>query len=60
MLAGSTKLEKSSYIAPGAIIKNQLKIGENSLVDMGAVVVKDVENNKVLAGVPAKVIRENL
>ena len=26
---------------------------------MGAVVIKDVDKNKVVAGVPAKVIREN-
>lgn len=25
---------------------------------MGAVVIKDIEDNKVVAGVPAKVIRE--
>lgn len=60
MLGGSVVLEKDSYIAPGAIIKNQLKIGEKSLVGLGAVVIKDVEKNKVVAGVPAKVIKENI
>lgn len=59
MLGGSAVLEKNSYIAPGAIIKNQLTVGENGLVGMGAVVIKNVEKNKVVAGVPAKVIREN-
>ncbi len=59
MLGGSTKLEAGSYVAPGAMIKNQLKIGANSLVGMGSVVIKDVENNKVVAGVPARVIRDN-
>lgn len=58
MLGGSVILEKDSYIAPGAIIKNQLTIGENSLVGLGAVVIKDVEKNKVVAGVPAKIIKE--
>jgi len=57
MLGGSSSFEKNSYIAPGAIIKNQIRVGENSLVGMGAVVIKDVEKNKVVAGVPAKVIR---
>lgn len=59
MLGGSVVLEKDSYIAPGAIIKNQLNIGEKSLVGLGAVVIKHVEKNKVVAGVPAKVIKEN-
>lgn len=60
MLGGSAKLGKNSYIAPGAMIKNQLTIGQNSLVGMGAVATKDVEDNKVVAGVPAKVIKERI
>lgn len=59
VITGSTVIDKNTYIAPGAVIKNQLTIGENSLVGMGAVVTKDVDKNKVVAGVPAKVIREN-
>jgi len=58
MLAGSVILEKNAYIAPGALVKNQLTIGENSLVGLGAVVIKNVEANKVVAGVPAKVIKD--
>lgn len=60
MLGGSARLDKNSYIAPGVMIKNQIHIGENSLVGMGAVVIKDVVENKVVAGVPAKIIRDNL
>ncbi|GLI51901.1 hypothetical protein TSYNTROOL_19870 [Tepidanaerobacter syntrophicus] len=59
VIAGSVIIEKNAYIALGAVIRNQLIIGENSLVGMGAVVVASVERNKVVAGVPAKVIREN-
>ncbi len=59
MLGGSVVLNKNSYIAPGAIIKNQLIVEEDSLVGMGAVVIKNVEKNMVVAGVPAKIIREN-
>lgn len=60
MLGGSVVLEKNSYIAPGSLIKNQITIGENSLVGMGSVVIRDVERNKVVAGVPVKVIRDNI
>lgn len=59
MLGGSCKLENKSYIAPCAAIMNQITIGENSLVGMGSVVTKSVEPNKVVAGVPAKVLRDN-
>jgi UDP-3-O-[3-hydroxymyristoyl] glucosamine N-acyltransferase len=59
ILCESCILEKKSYITPGAVVMNQLTIGENSLVGLGAVVTKNVEPNKVVAGVPAKVIKEN-
>lgn len=57
MLGGSCELGKDAYIAPAGVVMNQAKIGDGGFVGMGAVVVKDVENNKVVAGVPAKVIR---
>ena len=57
MIAGSVNLRRNSYIAPAAAVMNQLAVGENSIVGMGAVVVKDVSNNVVVAGVPAKVLR---
>lgn len=58
MIAGSVILRENSYIAPAAAIMNQLTIGENSIVGLGAVVVKNVKENEVVAGVPAKVIRK--
>ena len=33
-------------------------IGENSIVAAGAVVTKDVPDNTVVAGVPAKILRK--
>lgn len=59
MISGSTIIGENSYVAPGVTIRNQLSIGKNVLIGMGAVVVNNVEDNKVVAGVPAKVIRDN-
>lgn len=58
MIAGSAKLQRNSYIAPAAAVMNQLVVGENSIVGMGAVVVRDVPSNVVVAGVPAKILRK--
>lgn len=57
-IAGSIHLKKHSYIAPSVTIMNQVSIGENSLIGLGAVVLKDVEDNVVVAGVPGKTIRK--
>lgn len=59
VLGGSCRLEKNSYVGIGGVIRNQIEIGENGFIAMGAVVTKPVEKNKVVAGVPAKVLREN-
>ena len=50
--------KKKSYVAPGGIVKNQLEIGENALVGMGAVVTKSVVPNTVVVGNPAQVLRQ--
>ena len=45
------------FIGYGAIIMPNVKIGSNSVVGAGAVVTKDVPDCSVVAGVPAKIIK---
>ncbi len=45
------------YIGTGATIMGPIKIGNNVTIAAGAVVVKDVPDNAVVAGNPAKVIK---
>lgn len=54
MIGGSTIIEKNAWIAPSASLRNKIRIGENSLVGLGAVVTKDVPENTTVMGVPAK------
>ena len=49
---------RGSLIGMGAIILEGVKIGAGSIVGAGAVVTKDVPDAVVVAGVPAKVMRE--
>lgn len=58
VICGSAVLKKNSYVAPGGIVKNQLEIGENAFIGMGAVVTKPVLKNTVVAGNPAKALRQ--
>ena len=56
-IAGAAELKDGVFIGTNATILPLVKIGENSIVGAGAVVLKDVPANVTVAGVPAKVIR---
>ncbi|WP_299991278.1 DapH/DapD/GlmU-related protein [uncultured Bacteroides sp.] len=45
------------YIGTGAIIMEPVTIGNNVIIAAGAVVTKDIPDNAVVAGNPAKVIK---
>lgn len=51
-------LEKNVWIGDGAFVGKGVTIGENSIVGAYSVVTKDVPSNVIVAGTPAKVIRE--
>ncbi len=47
------------YIGPNVCLVENIMIGSFSIIAAGAVVVKDVPNNSIVAGVPAKVISDS-
>lgn len=49
-------IEDGAIIGARAVIKAGVRVGKNSVVAMGAVVTKDIPENVVVAGVPAKII----
>lgn len=57
-IQGAVLLEEGVWLASGSIINAGVTIGKNSVVASGAVVTKDVPPNVLVAGVPAKIIRE--
>ena len=56
MIAGSVKIGKNTWVSPCSAIKQKLEIGNNALIGLGSVVLKNVSDNDVVAGVPAKKI----
>lgn len=58
-VGGDVTIGKDTYIAPSSCIRNGIHIGENAIVGMGAVVTKDVPDNAVVVGNPAKILRYN-
>jgi UDP-3-O-[3-hydroxymyristoyl] glucosamine N-acyltransferase len=58
MLGGSLKIGPYSWIAPSASILNNITLGKEVTVGMGAVVVKSVEDGVTVAGIPARPLEE--
>lgn len=50
-------IRRKAWIGAGAIILPGVTVGENAIVAAGAVVTKDVPDNTIVAGVPAKILR---
>lgn len=59
MVAGSVQIGENSWISPSSSIKQKVKIGNNALVGLGSVVLKDVEDDSIVAGIPAKKLNKN-
>lgn len=56
VMAGNVLIEEQSTIHTAAVIKNKIKIGRNSIVGAGTVVIRDVEENQKMVGNPARSI----
>lgn len=59
-LITDTIIGKNCFIATRAIVLPGVKIGNNVVVGAGAVVMKDVPDNSLVAGNPAKVIQTDI
>jgi sugar O-acyltransferase (sialic acid O-acetyltransferase NeuD family) len=54
-LGGTAKVGKCTWVCIGASVANNITIGSNVVVAAGAVVIRDIEDNSMAAGVPAKI-----
>ena len=50
-------MKKGASIGSGATILCNVVIGENAIVGAGSVVTRDVPDNAIVAGNPAKLLR---
>lgn len=51
-------IKDNVWVGSGAVILDGVTVGENSVIAAGAVVTKNVPNNCVVGGVPAKIIKK--
>lgn len=59
-IAGHCMVGKGTSIGIGAMVLDDIKIGENTVVGAGSIVTKNLPDNVVAYGNPAKIIRENI
>lgn len=58
LIPKSIYIKKNAWIGAGATILQGVTIGENAIVAAGAVVSKDVPDNTIVGGIPAKIIKQ--
>ena len=50
-------IEKGVWIGSNAVILGPCKIGEHSVIAAGAIVTKDIPQNVIAGGIPARIIQ---
>lgn len=59
VICGSVEIGENCFIGANSTIRQKLKIGNNVVIGMGAVVTKDIPDNEIWAGNPAKFLKHN-
>lgn len=58
--ARSVRIGDHCWIGAGAVVLAGVKIGQGSVIGLGSIVTRDVPNNAVAVGSPAKVVRKDI
>lgn len=58
ILFGSSEVGNNSFISGNVAVRDGKKIGKNTLIGMGSVVVKDVSDHSIMKGNPAVCIKK--
>ena len=59
VLCGRVTVGRNTWVGANATIRPRVTIGSNSIIGAGSVVVTNIPSNVIVAGVPARVIKEN-
>lgn len=58
IIGGSVHIGANVWVAPGSSVRDWIRIGERSMIGLGAVVTKDVNDNVAVIGNPAREIEK--
>lgn len=56
MVGGSAIIGKNVWVAPNSSLINKVSVGDNSTIGLGAVVIRNVGENEIVIGNPAKLL----
>jgi sugar O-acyltransferase (sialic acid O-acetyltransferase NeuD family) len=59
-ISGNVQVGQSCYLGCNSAIIENVRVGKNCLVGMGSVVTRDVEENSVVVGNPARFLRRTM
>ena len=59
-ISGSCDIGEDTWVAPNVCIRDQRMIGSNCIVGMGSVVVKNIPDNEVWVGNPARKLKDKI
>ena len=51
-------IEKGVWLGSNSTILGPCRIGENSVIAAGSIVTKDIPNNVLVGGIPARIIKQ--
>lgn len=54
IILGNVSIGKNVFIGSGAVILPKINIGDHAIIGAGSIVTKDVKNNSIVRGNPAK------
>jgi UDP-N-acetylbacillosamine N-acetyltransferase len=57
-LGGRVRIGLLSFIGIGAVVINRIAIGQNCIIGAGSVVIREIPDDSVAYGVPARVVRQ--
>jgi len=60
VIGGSSRLGNSCWTGLNCTIKNKVNVGNNAIIGAGACVIKDIQDGDIVAGVPAKSIKDKV
>lgn len=56
VVGANVRVGKAAHVGSNSVIREKIKVGDFALIGLGAVVIKDVAENTVVAGNPAKLL----